>query len=160
MYGNLSAFSMIRHINDLACHIFLWRRKRSRIIVAAITTKVRPIMKEKILPFRQVEWWLMTILIFLIILTTTLGAKINLDVVANAGIDLIAQSFSYICIPFRLYAAFHSLHRKILPAYRRDGQQDKMILNSLLTFLTARFIVGIFHVHADFGDDPSMAFSF
>jgi len=117
-------------------------------------------MKEKILPFRQVEWWLMTILIFLIILTNTLGAKINLDRLANAGSDLTAQYFAYIFIPFSLYGAFYFLHMKILPAYRRDGQKAKMILYSLLTFLTSWFIVGMFYVNADFGDVPFMPFFF
>lgn len=117
-------------------------------------------MKEKILPFRQIEWWLMTVLIFLIVLTNTLGAKIDLDRLTNSGSNLTAQYFAYIFIPLSLYGAFYFLHMKILPAYRQDGQKAKMILYSLLTFLASWFIVGMFYVNANFGDIPFMPFFF
>src|SRR5690554_8061756 len=117
-------------------------------------------MKEKILPFRQVEWWLMTILILLIVLTNTLGAKINLDRLANAGSDLSAQYFAYIFIPFSLYGAFYFLHMKILPAYREERRKAKMISYMLLNFFVSWFVVGFFYGNADFGEVPLMPFFF
>jgi two-component system LytT family sensor kinase len=117
-------------------------------------------MKEKLLPFRQIEWWLMTILIFLIILTNTLGAKIDLDRLTNSGGNLTAAYFAYIFIPLTLYGAFYFLHMRILPTYQKDRQKAKMILYSLLTFLGSWFVVGVFYVNANFGDVPFMPFFF
>src|SRR5690606_41798852 len=95
-------------------------------------TKVRPIMKDRILPFREIEWWLMTILIFLIILTNTLGAKIDLDRLTHSGGNFTAQYFAYIFIPLAMYGGFYLFHMKSLPAYQNDRQKAKMILYSLL----------------------------
>jgi len=118
-------------------------------------------MKEKLLPFRQIEWWLMTIIIFLIILSNTLGGMINLDWLANAHDSaLTARYFAYIFIPLSLYGAFYFLHMKILPAYRKDRRTAKMIFYALLTFFSSWFVVGLFYVNADFGEVPFMPFFF
>ena len=117
-------------------------------------------MKDKILPFRQIEWWLMTILIFLIVLTNTLGAKIDLDRLSHSGGNFTARYFAYIFIPLAMYGGFYFFHMKILPAYQRDGQKAKMILYSLLTFLGSWFVVGMFYTNANFGDIPFMPFFF
>lgn len=116
-------------------------------------------MKEKLLPFRQIEWWLMTILIFLIVLTNTLGAKVPLDRLAHSS-HLTGKYFAYIMMPLALYAAFYLVHIKIVPSYLQDGQKAKMILYTLLTFLGSWFIVGLFYVGGDFGDTPFMPFFF
>src|SRR5690606_22485304 len=101
-------------------------------------------MKEKLLPFRQIEWWLMTILIFLIVLTNTLGAKVPLDRLAHSS-HLTGKYFAYIMMPLALYAAFYLVHIKIVPSYLQDWQKAKMILYTLLTFLGSWFIVGLFY---------------
>ena len=116
-------------------------------------------MKEKLLPFRQIEWWLMTILIFLIVLTNTLGAKVPLERLPHSS-DLTGKYFAYIMMPLALYAAFYLIHMKIFPAYQQDGQKAKMILYTLLTFLGSWFVVGLFYVGAGFGDTPLMPFFF
>ena len=117
-------------------------------------------MKDRILPFRQIEWWLMTILIFLIVLTNTLGAKIDLDRLTHSGGNLTAQYFAYIFIPLALYGGFYFFHMKILPSYQSDRKKAKMILYSLLTFLGSWFVVGIFYTNANFGEVPFMPFFF
>lgn len=118
-------------------------------------------MKENILPFKQIEWWLMTLLIFLIAFTNTLGGKISLNRLGNSNDHyLTARYFAYIFIPLTLYAAFYFLHVKILPAYRKDGQKAKMILYALLTFILSWLVIGLFYVQADFGSDLFMPFFF
>src|SRR5690606_5921669 len=118
-------------------------------------------MKDKILPFRQIEWWLMTVLVFLIVLINTLGRKINLDSLAHSEDPLqTTRSFAYIFIPLALYAAFYFLHIKIIPAFLKDGQKAKMIFYALLTFIGSWFIVGIFYVNGEFGQDAFMPFFF
>src|SRR5690554_4420553 len=118
-------------------------------------------MREKTLPFRQIEWWLMTIIIFLIVLTNTLGGMINLDRLANShDSTLTARYFAYIFIPLALYAAFYFLHMKILPAYREERRKAKMILYMLLNFFISWFVVGFFYGNADFGEVPFMPFFF
>jgi len=118
-------------------------------------------MREKTLPFRQIEWWLMTIIIFLIVLTNTLGGMINLDRLANShDSTLTARYFAYIFIPLALYAAFYFLHMKILPAYREERRKAKMIAYMLLSFFVAGFVVGFFYGNADFGEVPLRPFFF
>ncbi|MEX2592696.1 MAG: histidine kinase [Anditalea sp.] len=112
-------------------------------------------MKEKSLPFRQIEWWLMTILIFLIILTNILGGKINLETLGHSNnSEQTIRYFAYIIIPLALYGAFYFLHLKIIPAYKKDAQKPKMIFYSLLTFFGSWIVIGIFYVNGGFGEDP------
>lgn len=112
-------------------------------------------MKEKILPFRQVEWWLMTILLFFIVLINTLGGKIDLERLTRSDdSQLTAKYFGYIFIPLALYGAFYFFHMKILPAYQKDRQKAKMILFALLTFLASWLVVGTFYITGGFGHAP------
>lgn len=114
-------------------------------------------MKARILPFREIEWWLMTILLFFIVLINTLGGKIGLDrLTRSADPQLTAKYFGYIFIPLALYGAFYFLHMKILPAYQKDRQKAKMILFALLTFLAAWLVVGTFYITGGFGHAPFM----
>lgn len=118
-------------------------------------------MKENILPFKQIEWWLMTILTFLIVLTNILGGKVEVyDLGRSNNLHLTIRYFAYIFIPLTLYAAFYLLHIKILPAYRKDGRKAKMITYTLLTFFLSWFVVGIFSVQGRFGAEPFMPFFF
>lgn len=118
-------------------------------------------MKKKFLPFEQIEWWVMTILIFFIVLTNTLGGKVSLDSLTGSGnYDLTSKYFAYIFIPLALYGAFYFLHIKVLPTYRKDGQKAKMVLYSLLIFLGSWLVAGIFYINAGFGDDLFMPFYF
>ena len=118
-------------------------------------------MKEKTLPFEQIEWWLMTILIFFIVLTNALGGMINLDSLTSSNnYNLTSKYFGYIFIPLSLYGAFYFLHVKILPTYRKDRQKAKMVLYSLLIFLGSWALVTIFYLNGGFGGDPFMPFYF
>src|SRR5690554_641575 len=112
-------------------------------------------MKEKILPFREIEWWLMTVIIFLVVFTNTLGAKIALNRLGNSSDpNLTARYFAYIFIPLALYAAFYFLHVRILPAYKKEGRKAKTVWQALLTFFGSWFVVGFFYINAGFGSDP------
>lgn len=118
-------------------------------------------MKESPLPFKQIEWWLMTILIFLIILTNLLGGKINLETLNQSNDpDQAIRYFSYLIIPLTLYTSFYFLHMKILPAYKNDGRKAKMIFYSLLTFFCSWLLIGLFYVNGDFGNDLFIPFYF
>jgi hypothetical protein len=118
-------------------------------------------MKESPLPFRQIEWWLMTILIFLIILTNLLGGKINLENLnQSTDPDQVLKYFAYLVIPITLYVSFYLLHMKIIPIYRQDGRKVKMVFYSLLVFFGSWFLIGIFYVNAGFGQDLFIPFYF
>src|SRR5690606_32789183 len=117
-------------------------------------------MKEKILPFEQIEWWLLTLLVFFIVLTNTLGGMISLDSLTDSNKNLAPAYFAYIFIPLSLYAALYFMHVKILPTYRKDRQKAKLALYALLTFLGSWILAMVFYINGNFGDDPFMPFYF
>ncbi|HLU88317.1 MAG TPA: histidine kinase [Cyclobacteriaceae bacterium] len=115
-------------------------------------------MKAKILPFEQIERWLMTLLFFFIILTNTLGGMISLESLTDSNKNLTPKYFAYIFIPLCLYAAFYLMHVKILPAYRKDRKKGKFALHSLLTVLGSWTLVTFFHIIGRFVGGPFKSF--
>ena len=118
-------------------------------------------MKESPLPYRQIEWWLITVLVFLIIFTNLLGGKINLENLnQSTDPDQALRYFAFLVIPFTLYISFYFLHIKIIPNYQKDGKRVKMVFYSLLVFFGSWFLIGIFYVNGGFGQDLFIPFYF
>lgn len=109
-------------------------------------------MKEKLLPFKQIEWWLMSILFLIIILTNILDTNFNY----NYSVRYAAKIF----IPLTLFGAFYFLHMRIIPTYKRDGKMAKLIIYSLLIFFISFGICIPFYLGANYGDHPFMPFYF
>ncbi|KEO74110.1 sensor histidine kinase [Anditalea andensis] len=115
-------------------------------------------MKEKPLPFKQIEWWLMSILFLIIILTNILN--INFDYISRASESVVFRHIANIVIPLTLFGAFYFMHMKIIPNFSRDGKKAKLIIYSLLVFFISVIICTTFYIGADYGDHPFMPFYF
>jgi two-component system, LytTR family, sensor kinase len=114
-------------------------------------------MKEQPLPFKQIEWWLMSILFLFIILSNVLSMNFDFS---NASETRIVRALASIFIPLTLFGTFYFLHMKIIPNYRRDGKKAKLIIYSLLLFIISIGICTAFYIGAGYGDHPFMPFYF
>jgi len=115
-------------------------------------------MRERPLPFKQIEWWLMAILFLIIILTNILN--INFDYISRAPGIFVIRQIANIFIPLTLFGTFYFLHMKIIPNYQRDGKKAKLIIYSLLVFIISIVICTAFYIGAEYGDHPFMPFYF
>lgn len=112
-------------------------------------------MKDQVLPFRQIEWWVITFLFVSIILSNVISSPtFNLN--SHQG----AIYFAKIFIPLIFLASFFLFHMKVLPNYLKDGKKAKLIIYTLLIFLGSMSLIGIFSVSADFTSDILMPFYF
>ncbi|HSJ67001.1 MAG TPA: histidine kinase [Anditalea sp.] len=115
-------------------------------------------MKEKPLPFKQIEWWLIAILFLIIILSNILS--INFDYISRAPDIVVIRNVASIFIPLSLFGAFYFLHMKIIPNFQKDGKKAKLIIYSLLVFFISIGICIPFYLGAEYGDHPFMPFYF
>ncbi|WP_041738705.1 sensor histidine kinase [Echinicola vietnamensis] len=116
-------------------------------------------MKEKALQFKQMEWWMVAGVFFLIILTNILGATISIGYIGGNS-DEMARYFSTIFIPAILFAAFYFMHIKVVPNYQTEHKIWKLILFSLLIFIVSWIATGAFYMGAEWGDDMFIPFYF
>ncbi|SNS13758.1 Histidine kinase [Belliella buryatensis] len=112
-------------------------------------------MKEKILPFRQIEWWVVTFLFVSIILSNVLTSP-----TFNPNSQQSAIYFAKIFIPLTFLASFYLFHIKVFPNYLKDGRTAKFIIYTILIFLGSFIGIGAFSVNARFSDDFLMPFYF
>ncbi|QDH80152.1 histidine kinase [Echinicola soli] len=117
-------------------------------------------MKERALQFKQTEWWMVSGVFFLIILTNILGGKISIGYIGGENPDQMARYFSTIFIPAILFAAFYFMHMKVVPIYQTDGKTWKLILFSLLIFILSWLATGAFYMGAEWGKDMFIPFYF
>ncbi|MCH7411963.1 histidine kinase [Belliella sp. R4-6] len=112
-------------------------------------------MKDRILPFRQIEWWVVTFLFVSIILSNVVTTRtFNLD------FDQSMVYFAKIFIPLIFLASFYFFHMKIFPNFLQDGKKSKLIIYSILTFFGSFISIGAFSVGANFTSDFLMPFYF
>jgi two-component system LytT family sensor kinase len=112
-------------------------------------------MKESSLPFRQIEWWLLTLLFLAIILVNVLDAGIFYY---KATDSQVTSYFAKIFIPLVMFLAFYMFHMKLLPEYLATGKKKKFIPLSVLVFFGSFVIVGAFSMGAEFTQDFLMPF--
>lgn len=114
-------------------------------------------MKEKILPFRQIEWWLLTLLFLAIILINVLDASfLGFDPSSQELAQYAAKAF----IPIIMYLGFYLLHMKIIPNYQSNQKLWKLVLFSILVFLGTFILCGAFSMNAELTLDFFMPFYF
>lgn len=112
-------------------------------------------MKDHILPFRQIEWWVITFLFVSIILSNVISTPVfNLN--SQQGTIYFAKIF----IPLIFMASFFMFHMKVLPNYQKDRRKAKLIIYTLLIFMGSFILIGAFSVSADFTSDFLMPFYF
>lgn len=112
-------------------------------------------MKENILPFRQIEWWVVTFLFVSIILSNVLASP-----TFNLNYQQSVVYFAKIFIPMVFLAMFYLFHMRIFPNFLRDGKKSKLIIYSILVFFGSFIIIGAFSVSANFTTDFLMPFYF
>ena len=114
-------------------------------------------MKESSLPFRQIEWWLITLLFLAIILVNVLDARFLQFKPSDHQLAVYAaKSF----IPIVMYLGFYLMQMKIVPKFEEGKQRWKPILYSVLVFFGTFIICGAFSMNAKFTHDFFMPFYF
>lgn len=114
-------------------------------------------MKEKILPFRQIEWWLLTLLFLAIILINVLDARF---LGFNPSSQELALYSARAFIPIIMYLGFYLLHMKIVPNYQSNQKLWKLVLFSILVFFGTFILCGAFSMNAELTHDFFMPFYF
>ncbi|MCH7399472.1 histidine kinase [Belliella sp. DSM 107340] len=112
-------------------------------------------MKDRVLPFRQIEWWVVTFLFVSIILSNVVSTH-----TFNLNYNQSMIYFAKIFIPLIFLASFYFFHMKIFPNFLEDGKKSKLIIYSILTFFGSFISIGAFSVGANFSSDFLMPFYF
>ncbi|WP_339880210.1 histidine kinase [uncultured Algoriphagus sp.] len=83
-------------------------------------------MKSKRLVFRDVEWWIITFVFLIIVLT-------NIVIAMSSYSYPMEKFFGIVVLPIILYIGFYVMHLIIIPKYLKDKNVTQLILYSLLT---------------------------
>ncbi|MEN2282170.1 histidine kinase [Algoriphagus sp. SE2] len=83
-------------------------------------------MKSKSLVFRDIEWWSVTFVFLIIIITNILMGMGN-------GYHDMMRFFGKVAMPIIVYLGFYLMHLVIIPKYLRDKNVLHLILFSVLT---------------------------
>lgn len=98
-------------------------------------------MKERPLPFRQIEWWVMTVLFITIILANIF--QNNYYYFSHYGREM-AEYFAKILIPTVLFLAFYLHHQILLPAKEtRTNSSLHYIYSSLILLVSFVTVAGL-----------------
>ncbi|WP_293015019.1 sensor histidine kinase [Mongoliibacter sp.] len=110
---------------------------------------------KKILPFRHIEWWVVTFLFIAIILSNIINGP-NFRLNNEQGVIYFAKIF----IPLIFMGSFYLFHLRILPNYQKDKGKAKLIIYTILLFFGSFISIGAFSVSAGFTNDFLMPFYF
>lgn len=98
-------------------------------------------MKEKPLPFRQIEWWVMTVLFVTIILANIFQS--NFYHFEPDGFEL-TRYFAKILIPVVLFLSFFLHHQILIPSKETRKRKSTYYIYSFLILLLSFLFVGGF----------------
>jgi sensor histidine kinase YesM len=98
-------------------------------------------MKERPLPFRQIEWWVMTVLFVTIILANIFQTNFYYFDPNNAE---LAKYFAKILIPTVLYLAFFLHHQLLIPKKETRKSKSMHYLLSFVILFVSFVLVGAF----------------
>ncbi|MGY6545568.1 sensor histidine kinase [Arthrospiribacter ruber] len=110
---------------------------------------------KQALPFRQIEWWVLTFLFVAIILSNIINTP-NFSMSNQQGVIYFAKIF----IPLIFMGSFYLFHIRVLPNYFKDNSKAKLIIYTLLIFFGSFISIGAFSVSAGFTTDFLMPFYF
>ncbi len=114
-------------------------------------------MKEKPLPFRQIEWWVMTVLFVTIILANIF--QTNFYYFEPNGSEL-TRYFAKILIPVTLFLSFFLHHQILIPNKETRKRKFTYYLNSFLILLVSFIFVGGFSMMGDLGQNFAAPYYF
>lgn len=98
-------------------------------------------MKERPLPFKQIEWWVMTVLFITIILANIF--QNNYYYFSHYGREM-AEYFAKILIPTVLFLAFYLHHQILLPAKEtRKNSSLHYVYSSLILLVSFVTVAGL-----------------
>ncbi|WP_339926100.1 histidine kinase [uncultured Cyclobacterium sp.] len=114
-------------------------------------------MKTKSLAFRQIEWWIVTLVFLIIVLVNILSAgNINHR---GANHEMIGY-FAKIFIPLILFLVFYLFHMVLIPKYLRNKKMGPLIFLSLLIAIFSYVIITLFSIGSKITESPFTAFYF
>lgn len=114
-------------------------------------------MKEKALPFKQIEWWILTLLFLAIVLVNVLDAGIFYR---DAADKELASYFAKVFIPLTMFLSFYLFHIQLLPKFFEERKKWKLILYAILILIGSWVIIGIFSVESGMTRDFLVPFYF
>ncbi|SMD45133.1 Putative regulator of cell autolysis [Aquiflexum balticum DSM 16537] len=112
-------------------------------------------MKDSPLPFRQIEWWIVTLVFLSIILINILNAGF---IYYKPTDQQIADYFAKLFIPVIHFLSFYFIHMKIIPGYSRERKPWKYALLLALLFFGSFILSVAFSTGAEITDDFFMPF--
>lgn len=107
-------------------------------------------MKNKELQFNQIEWWIVTVLFTVIILTNVLNFG-NYNFNNN---HYSARYFSNIIIPSLLYFSFYIFHTRLLPRYLEIRNGGHFYFYTILLVLFGWIVSSILGFMTDWYNNP------
>ncbi|WP_339905553.1 sensor histidine kinase [uncultured Cyclobacterium sp.] len=114
-------------------------------------------MKNKPLAFRQIEWWIVTLVFLIIVLVNILSA-------GNGGYHLINDGlisyFAKIIIPLLLFLVFFLFHKVLIPNYLKNKKMARLIILSVLIAIFSYIIITLFSDGANITEAPFTAYYF
>ena len=114
-------------------------------------------MKNKPLAFRQIEWWIVTLVFLIIVLVNILSA-------GNGGYhsfnDGLIGYFAKIIIPLLLFLVFYLFHKVLIPNYLKNKKMARLIILSVLIAIFSYIIITLFSDGANITKAPFTAYYF
>ncbi|MFD2201192.1 sensor histidine kinase [Shivajiella indica] len=114
-------------------------------------------MKEKSLPFRQIEWWVVTVVFLAIVLLNILDSGF---IYYKPTDEQISIYFAKLFIPVILFLSFYLVHVKIIPGYEKEKKTWKYLSLTFLVFIVSFILTGAFSSGANITEDFFMPFYF
>ncbi|MCL6258199.1 histidine kinase [Aquiflexum sp. TKW24L] len=103
-------------------------------------------MKEKPLPFRQIEWWVMTVLFITIILANIFQSNFyHLE----PDWSELTRYFAKILIPVILFLSFFLHHQILIPSKETRKRKSTYYIYSFLILLMSFLLIGGFSMMGD-----------
>lgn len=106
-------------------------------------------MKSRRFAFRDIEWWIVSFVFLVIVLTNIIG---------GFRYNQIEKFFGTVFMPIAVYLGFYVMHLVILPRYLKDRKVLRLILFSVLAGLLTMALAGI--CAAGLRIDPERFFRF
>ncbi|MEP0711036.1 MAG: histidine kinase, partial [Algoriphagus sp.] len=91
-------------------------------------------MKSRSFVFRDIEWWLVTFVFLVIVLTNIIGGM---------HYGQLERFLGEVFMPITVYLGFYMMHLVIIPKYLKDKNVVQLILFSILTAVVTGALSGI-----------------
>lgn len=114
-------------------------------------------MKNSALPFRQIEWWVVTVIFLAIVMINVLDIGFGYY---RPTAERMQEFFANLFIPIILFGSFYLIHLKIIPGYQEEKSPWKYISFLVLVFFGSLILTGAFSTAARITEDFFMPFYF